>query len=450
MNYTHDYIIIGGGPGGYELAGMLAAQGKKIALIEANQIGGTCLNRGCIPTKTLCHAAEIARTRCESSSYGISYEAPAIDWSQLMARKEEVVNHLREGIIMQLSSVEIIHATASLSGPHTVELSYEPTEEPIEEIPKELSAPNIVIATGSKPSSLPIPGAELAVSSDRLLSLESLPKAIAIIGGGVIGIEFASIFNALGSDVTVIEYCKEILPQVDKDIAKRLRRDLETQGIKFHLASQVTAIPSSSSVEFVAKGKTVTVEADIIAMAVGRRPNLPQGLDAAGVEATPKGIKADPATLQTSVPGIYAIGDVNAISMLAHAATAQARRVAGLPVNLDVIPAAVFTSPEVATVGFTEERCKELYPDDYQAVKIPLRGNGKAVSMGMDTGMIKLIARPSTGHILGCHIMAPHAADIIQSVALAMASSLTVNDISTTIHIHPSLTEILPAVISRL
>lgn len=440
MNYSHDSIIIGGGPGGYELASLLAAQGKKTALIEADHLGGTCLNRGCIPTKTLCHAADMARIHLRANAYGLDYPAPRLEWEALMARKNQVTDTLREGIAMQLSAVEVIHAKASLASDNRVILDNS----------QQLSAPQIVIATGSLPASLPVEGAGEALNSDQLLTLPAIPASMAIIGGGVIGIEFASIFSALGCEVSVIEYCKEILPQVDKDIAKRLRRELESQGIRFHLGAQVSSLPTPSSVEFIAKGKNVVVEAQLVAMAVGRRPNLPEGLREAGVEATPRGIKVDPDTLMTTAPGVYAIGDVNAIAMLAHAATAQARRVAGLPVNLDVIPAAVFTSPEVATVGLTEDRAKELYPGDYKAIKLPLRSNGKAVSMGEDSGMIKLIARQSTRTILGCHILAPHAADIIQSVALAMANNLSLSDIESTIHIHPSLSEIIPAAISRL
>lgn len=440
MTQTYDNIIIGGGPGGYELAALLAAKGEKTALIEADLLGGTCLNRGCIPTKTLCHAASMLRLGAAGTPYGITFQKPGVDWSALMSRKDEVTAALREGIAMQLAGVEVINSMASLRADHMVQLSDGTT----------LSAPRIVIATGSVPASLPVPGAELAVNSDRLLDLDSLPGSIAIIGGGVIGIEFASIFSAFGCKVSVIEYCREILPQIDKDIARRLRRELEAQGIEFHLGSQVTAIPSAGAVEFTAKGESVTVEADMVAMAIGRRPNLPEGLAEAGVETGPKGIKVDPDTLLTTAPDIYAIGDVNGISMLAHAASAQARRVAGLPINLDVIPAAVFTSPEVATVGLTEEMAKELHPGDCAAMKLPLRSNGKAVSMGEDSGLIKLIAQPSTGHILGCHILAPHAADIIQSVALAISNGLTLTDIAATIHIHPSLSEIIPAAIARL
>lgn len=432
-------IIIGAGPGGYELAALLSSKGEQVALIDSHGLdglGGTCLNRGCIPTKTLAHAAELAAAASEGAVYGINLDTSSIDWPTLMVRKQEVIDRLRQGIAMSLNKVDIIEATASLMPDKAVALL---TTDGASS--RAITADRIVIATGSTAATLPIPGADQALSSDHLQQLRSLPKSIIIIGGGVIGMEFASIFSLLGSEVTVIEYAKEILPPFDKDIAKRLRTALADRGVKFHLSAQAIAI-DDHRVDFLVKGKEETAEAEVIAMAVGRRPNLPEGLEKAGVEHDRRGIQVDPSTYQTTAEGIFAIGDVNGISMLAHAASAQARRIAGADIATDIIPAAVFTLPEAAMVGLTEEQCKAA-GHDYKAVKLPFRGNGKAVSMNQDSGLLKLIIDNNDRRILGCHITGPHAADMIQTVAMAMANGLTVDAIARTIHIHPTLSEML-------
>lgn len=430
--FSHDTIVIGGGPGGYELAALLSSKGERVALIEVRHLGGTCLNRGCIPTKTFAHAASILNSARQSSLYGITFQAPEIEWSQLIARKDEVLAQLREGIEMMLRNVEVINAKAAIV----------PDGKVILDNGRELTASRVVIATGSIPSKLPIDGAEKALNSDDLLSLPEIPKSIVIIGGGVIGMEFASIFNAFGAEVTVVEYCKEILPPFDKDIAKRLRTILASRGVNFCLNAEVTSIDDGNTVNFMSKGKPANVSADVVAMAVGRRPNLPEGLESAGIEFTKRGITANPTTFETTAKGIFAIGDVNGLSMLAHSATAQARRIAGCDVNLEVIPSAVFTDPEAAMVGATEEQCKTS-GIKYQALKALYRSNGKAVSMGEDRGMLKLIYDPTELTIIGCHAVGPHAADLVQEAAVVMANGLTLNAISRTIHAHPTLAEIL-------
>lgn len=441
MKTTYDTIILGAGPGGYELAALLASKGESVALIEslgAEGLGGTCLNRGCIPTKTLCHAAEIADSHLDGASYGIEYPAPTIDWNKLLERKNKVIAQLREGIAMTLNGVDLIHATGAIGTNQSVILSSGET----------ISAPRIVIATGSVASTLPVDGADSALTSDDILNLTQLPESIIIVGGGVIGMEFASIFNSLGVNVTVVEYCKEILPPFDKDIAKRLRSEIATRGVTFALSSQVTSM-TQHSVTFLAKGKETTIEAEVVFSAVGRRPNLPEGLDAAGIEYSRKGIVVNPNTFETNVAGIYAIGDVNGLSMLAHAASAQARVIAGESIDTTVIPAAVFTRPEAAMVGFTEEQCKERQLD-YESIKIPFRGNGKAVSMDADKGLLKLIVDNATRQLLGLHIVGPHAADMVQSAAIVIANGLSVEAISNAIHIHPTLGELLLTAASRI
>ena len=437
-----DIIIIGAGPGGYETAAEAARKGLKAILIERDELGGTCLNRGCIPTKTYCHAAHVIEHAAEMSAYGVNFAEPTVDYPTLVAKKDEVVATLRGGIEQTLAGVEIIRGEARLTPQGKVSVNGE-----------ELSAEKIIIATGSAPATLPIPGAELAVNSDYLLSMTALPASIAIIGGGVIGMEFASVYNAFGVEVTVIEYCKEILPPFDRDIAKRLRTMLAGKGIKFYVGAEVTAISdmegTSRKVEFTAKGKTQSIAADMVVMAVGRRAVLPEGTESAGINVGKRGIEVDPASFSTSMPGIYAIGDVNGLCMLAHVATAQGKRVLGEEVNLDVVPSAVFTSPEAAMVGLTEQQCSD------QGIEVrigkTLYGvNGRAVAIGANRGMVKILVDKATDRLIGCHVLGPDAAAIVQEAALAMANKLTVDDIMLTIHNHPTLAELLPIALSKV
>ncbi len=422
------YIIIGAGPGGYELAAMLSRQSHDVTLVERDRLGGTCLNRGCIPTKVMAHAASLARSAAAASDYGIGLTVTGVDFSALRKRRDVIVDTLRQNVEMLLPGVNVVIGDARFVAPMTVEVNGE-----------SMTADRIVIATGSSAASLPVPGASEAVSSDGLLSLEAVPDSLAIIGGGVIGLEFASIFSALGSRVTVIEYFKEVLPQFDKDVAKRLRMSMTAAGVTFVTGAEVTAI-EPGAVRYRAGTKEGVVEASVTAMAVGRRPNLPEGLDIAGVETDRGVITVDPRTMRTSAPGIYAIGDVNGICMLAHAASAQARIVAGEDVVASVVPSVVFTSPEASMVGMTEQQCKEA-GIACRTVKVPFRGNGKAVTVGETDGMVKLIAEAETGNILGCQIVGPHAADLIEEVAVAMANGLTAAALTRTIHPHPTLCE---------
>lgn len=426
------YIIIGAGPGGYELAAMLSRQSHDVTLVERDRLGGTCLNRGCIPTKVMAHAASLARSAAAASDYGIGLTVAGVDFSALRKRRDEIVDTLRQNVEMLLSGVNVVIGDARFVAPMTVEVNGE-----------SITADRIVIATGSSAASLPVPGASEAVSSDGLLSLEAVPDSLAIIGGGVIGLEFASIFSALGSRVTVIEYFKEVLPQFDKDVAKRLRMSMAAAGVTFVTGAEVTAI-EPGAVRYRSGAKEGVIEALVTAMAVGRRPNLPEGLDIAGVETARGVITVDPRTMRTSAPGIYAIGDVNGICMLAHTASAQARIVAGEDVAASVVPSVVFTSPEASMAGMTEQQCKEA-GIACRTAKVPFRGNGKAVTIGETDGMVKLIAEAETGNILGCQIVGPHAADLIEEVAVAMANGLPAAALTRTIHPHPTLCEAIQA-----
>ena len=296
-----DIIIIGAGPGGYETAAEAAAHGLSVAIVERDQMGGTCLNRGCIPTKALCRNAEVINLMRESEIWGVKTGELAFDYAPVFERKEAVVKQLREGVEMLMGApgITAIKGEASLKDANTVVVNGE-----------EYSAKNIIIATGSAPRGLPIEGADLAMTSDDILAMQTLPKSLCIVGGGVIGMEFAAVFSTFGVEVTVIEYCKEILPPFDKDVAKRLKTVLSKRGIKIITSAAVNGITQGEdgfTVSYELKGKAQSVTAEKVLMSVGRQPVLPQGLDAVGVNVGRRGIEVDD-NMMTNVKGVYAIG----------------------------------------------------------------------------------------------------------------------------------------------
>ena len=440
---TTDLIIIGAGPGGYETAIAAAREGMKVVLVEAEALGGTCLNEGCIPTKCLCRSAEVADLMKEAATFGVVAESGGINLVEVMKRKNEVVAQLAAGVASLLKSpgITLVQGKATFAGPHEVIVGEE-----------HFSAPHIMIATGSSVKKLPIPGADLpgVVTSREMLQLEQIPKRLCVIGGGVVGMEFASVFHSFGSEVSVVEYVKEILPSFDRDIAKRLRTALKRKGITFNVGAAVTEISKVDGgykVAFVSGNKEGQVEADLVLMAVGRGPRLQHlGLDEIGMQYTSRGIVVDE-NMQTNIEGVYAIGDVNGICPLAHAATAQGRCALyhilgkdGAP-DLQLVPAAVFTVPEVAMVGHTEETASAAGLE-YSIRKAFYRANGKSLSMGESEGIVKILVGPD-GLLLGAHVLGAHAADLIHELALAMHAKMGVERIQSLIHAHPSLSEIL-------
>ncbi len=438
-----DIIIIGAGPGGYETAADAAAHGLTVAIVERDQMGGTCLNRGCIPTKALCRNAEVINLMRESEVWGVKTGEMEFDYAPVFERKEAVVKQLREGVEMLMGSpgITAIKGEAVLKDANTVIVNGE-----------EYSAKNIIIATGSAPRGLPIEGADLAMTSDDILAMETLPKSLCIVGGGVIGMEFAAVFSTFGVEVTVIEYCKEILPPFDKDVAKRLKTVLSKRGIKIITSAAVNGISQgedSMTVTYELKGKPQSVTCEKVLMSVGRQPVLPQGLDAVGVTVGRRGIEVDD-NMMTNVKGVYAIGDVNGRMMLAHAASAQGQRALHAimgkadDIKLDIVPSAVFTVPELAMVGLTEEQCAEKGLD-VTVKKSFFRSNGKAVAMNETDGLLKMIVDNGTRQIVGCHICGAHAADLIQEVVTAMNAGATVDLLARSIHGHPTLSEVMLA-----
>ena len=429
-----DLIIIGSGPGGYQAARYAAQQGLKVVIVENSHAGGTCLNCGCIPTKTFAHEAELLRNPLLTDEDRLRW-----NFNTLLERKQAIVEQLRKGVetILQHPNITFVKGFGRLSGIHSVTVGDE-----------EFTAKNIIIATGSHAKLPPVDGINdpSVMTSTELLSCSSIPKQLCIIGAGVIGMEFASAFNAFGCKVTVVEYMKECLPTIDGDIAKRLRKSLEKQGVTFIMQAGVSSI-QNGTVTYEKKDKQATVVTDSVLVATGRAANTDNmGLEGVGVEFNRQGIVVDD-NMQTNIPGIYAIGDVNGKMMLAHAATFQGYRainhILGKDdlINFDIMPAAIFTYPEAASVGISEENAKQAGLD-YSCGKGFYRANGKALSMGETEGLLKLIA-DKDGKIIGCHVFGVHAADLVQEVTSLMNKNATVEDLKNIIHIHPTVGEIL-------
>ncbi|MBQ2673126.1 MAG: NAD(P)/FAD-dependent oxidoreductase [Prevotella sp.] len=410
---TTDLIIIGAGPGGYRAAEYAAQQDLKVVIFEAAEVGGTCLNVGCIPTKTYVHSASFAEAR---------------------ERMSQVVPQLRSGVeaILSHPNITLVREKGVFVDAHTV---------------GDYTAKHIIVATGSSAKQPPIADINdpRVVTSTELLQLQKLPKKLCIIGAGVIGMEFASIFQRFGSEVQVIEFLKECLPMLDSDIAKRLRKLLEKRGIQFKMKTAVQAVAD--------------IDADIILVATGRKPNT-EGLNvaAAGIEVDKRGaIEVDEnfkvishSSLHTPPSSnIYAIGDVNGRQLLAHAAEMQALRAVNHMtgktdgIRFDIMPAAIFTDPEAACVGLSEDQLKEQ-GISYECKKSFWRANGKAMAMNETEGMLKLFS-DAEGRILGCHAFGAHAADIIQEVSVLMCRDTTISQLRDMVHIHPTLGEVLIA-----
>ncbi|WP_455762964.1 dihydrolipoyl dehydrogenase [Prevotella disiens] len=443
-----DLIIIGAGPGGYHTAVHAAKEGLKVTIIEKSHPGGTCLNCGCIPTKSFAHDAELYRNPLLSCVGG-----GHVNFTRIQERKNDVIAQLREGVkgLMAQPGITYIEGEAKFVDKKVIEVNG-----------TQMTADNIIIATGSRARMLPfIPalnspeGADLkdkVMTSTELLEIDHVPNSMAIIGAGVIGLELASAFETFGSSVTVIEFLKECLPTIDSDIAKRLRKTLEKRGINFNMNSGVKSIQATEDkkqavVTFEQKGQEKQVVADVVLVATGRAANVEGlGLEVAGINTIKQGIETND-YYETNVPGVYAIGDVNGKQMLAHAASFQGLHVLNHIMNkqdkirFDIMPAAVFTYPEAGSVGMSEDACKK------EGIKCIVkkgffRSNGKALAMEETEGMLKVMA-DENGKIIGCHVFGAHSADITQEVAVLMNNDATLNDLRDMIHIHPTIGEVL-------
>jgi dihydrolipoamide dehydrogenase len=447
MPTPYDLIVIGSGPGGYVCAIRAAQLGMKVACVEkAGTLGGTCLNVGCIPSKALLYVSEkYEQAAHHLPALGIEVGKPKLDLKKMMAHKDKVVAANTQGIsfLFKKNKVDHIVGTASLVSANVVEVDG-----------KKLATKNVVIATGSESSPLPgvIVDEKRIVSSTGALSLEKVPDSLVVIGGGVIGLELGSVWQRLGAKVTVIEYMDRLLPGMDLDVSKEMKKLLGKQGMDFRLSTKVTGAQTGKdhvtlTLEPAAGGTPERLETDIVLLAIGRRPyTAGLGLDVAGVKTNTRGQIDIDDHFRTNVPGIYAIGDVVRGAMLAHKAedegTVCAEIIAGQSghINYDAIPGVVYTSPEAASVGKTEEQLKEAGAA-YTVGKFPFMANGRARAMGATDGFVKILADAKTDRVLGCHIVGAEAGTLVAEVVSVMEFGGSAEDIARTCHAHPTLSE---------
>ena len=442
-----DVAIIGGGPGGYVAAIKAAHLGLKAVLVEKDKLGGVCLNRGCIPTKALVSTAELLNHLQKAGEFGIQVKDYSIDFTAIMKRKDLITRRLSSGVeqLMKANQVRVVKGEGQIVEPGKVEITDTAGEKEV------IKTKNIIIATGSKVMRLPIPGidSEGVITSDDALSLSELPSRMLIIGGGVVGIEFAGIFKALGVEVTVVEMLPRILLPIDEEIARRLTQILKRKGIEILTDCKVKEIKKNHQNLEVLVSTTdgeKKLETEKVLLAAGRVSELGNiDVQRLGIELDKGAIKVDE-KMRTNIPGIYAVGDVVGRIMLAHVASREGivavENISGKEVLMDykVVPNCVFSMPEVASVGLTEEEARKEN-DNIKVSKFPFMANGKALGMGETEGMVKIIADSNTLELLGVHILGAHASDLIAEGTLALFMEATAFEIVNTIHAHPTLAE---------
>ncbi len=445
----YQLIVIGAGPGGYEAAIRAAQLGLTTALIERREVGGTCLNRGCIPTKAMLHSAQLYREAANFELFGLHTENTSFDWAKVHQRKNDVVVKLRTGIeqLIKANKIDFFNNFASILGKNDVQLDQGEV----------IRGENILIATGSVPARPPIPGLDLpnVVTSDELLDdphftqTDSLAKEILIIGGGVIGVEFASVFSSFGCHVTIVEAMERILPTMDREISQSLNMVLKKRGVSIHTGAMVEKLEQDENglvCHFTEKGKAQAVPAQQVLVAIGRRPNT-QGLFAEGFEvACERGRIVTDENFRTSVDSIYAIGDVTSKIQLAHMASAQGicavHTIAGQkpPIDLRYVPGCIYTDPEIASVGITEDEAKQQ-GIPVKKGKFLMTGNGRSLIDEQERGFIKVLAHQETDVILGAQLMCSRATDIVAELATAIVNGLTCAQLAGVIRPHPTFCE---------
>jgi len=447
MNGEVDVVIIGGGPGGYVAAIKAAHLGLKAVLIEKDKLGGVCLNRGCIPTKALVSTAELLNHLQRAGEFGIQVKDYSIDFPAIMKRKDLITRRLSSGVeqLMKANQVRVVKGEGQIIEPGKVEITDTTGQKEV------IKTKNIIIATGSKVMKLPIPGIDSGgvITSDEALSLSELPSKMIIIGGGVVGIEFAGIFKALGVEVTVVEMLPRILLPIDEEIASRLIMSLKRKGIEILTDCKVKGIKKNhQNLEVLvstSEGEK-KLETEKVLLAAGRVPELGNiNVQRLGIELEKGAIKVD-GKMKTNISGIYAVGDVVGKIMLAHVASREGivaiENISGKEVLMDykAVPNCVFSMPEVASVGLTEEEARKEN-NNIRVSKFPFMANGKALGMGETEGMVKIIADTDTFELLGLHILGVHASDLIAEGTLALSMEATAFEIVNTIHAHPTLAE---------
>jgi dihydrolipoamide dehydrogenase len=443
MADSFDVVVIGGGPGGYVAALRAAQLGAKVAVVERDRVGGTCLVRGCIPTKALLQSAELYTLAKAGAEFGVVSDKVGIDWSAALGRKTEVVDKLVKGVegLLKAGGVSLVRGTASLAGKGVVEVSGE-----------RIQAKDIVIATGSAVARIPLKGAEHTIDSDQILELKQIPGRLAVIGGGVVGMEFAAMFAALGTKVTVLEMLPQVLPMVDADLVAVYTKHLAGLGGEVHTNAKVEEVAKRNGglqVRFSSGGEGGSIDADQVLLAVGRVPYT-QGLEAekAGVKLERGRVVVDE-HLHTTAEGVWAIGDVIGGIMLAHIASYEGvcavENIVGhgnrIP-DYHAAPNCIYTDPEIAHVGLGEKEAKDKGLD-VKVGRFPFTASARALTLGQPEGFVKVISDASSGKLLGAHIIGPRATDLIAEATLAVQNGLTLEQIDLTIHAHPTLPESL-------
>lgn len=443
---NYDVLILGGGPGGYVAAIKAAQLGAKVAVVEKERLGGVCLNWGCIPTKTLLKTAKLYKDIQKADSFGIigvDISSIKVDWKLLLKRKDRVVNQLVNGIygLFKKNKIDLYEGKGTILNKNQIEVNGQV-----------ITGKNLIIAIGAGDSSPPIIGLDhmvkkgRAINSKGALQLEEIPKDLVIVGGGVIAVEFATLFNALGSNVTIIQRSNRILSGVESEMATTLEKHLKREGVNILTSSKLISF-SDDGVKIEHKGEEKIIKGDKYLVSLGVKPDLSQfkNLD---LEIDEKGFIKTNDKMETSIKGVYAIGDLNGKFALAHVASAEgivaAENIMGIEsrLNYNIVPQCVYSFPELASVGLTEEAAKEKGLD-VTVSKFPLAANGKALAEGESLGFVKIIADNQYGEILGVHIMAPHATDMIAEAVTAMQLEGTVYDLAKAIHPHPTLSEIV-------
>ncbi|HRD55123.1 MAG TPA: dihydrolipoyl dehydrogenase [Parachlamydiaceae bacterium] len=444
METSFDAIVIGGGPGGYPAAIKLAQLGKKTALIEANELGGTCLNRGCIPSKTLIANAEVLEKLKSAEEFGIQVKDISFDYAKMAKRKDEVVSKIGKSLkqLILSNGITLFKGFGKFISPNEIKITGETNVI--------VSADTVIIATGSEPKNIPAFPCDhtLILDSTDLLNRTTLPKKIAIIGGGIIGCEFASLYAAFGVEVALIEMLPRILPMESLAISEALTKAFLSKGIQIKTSAQVSAIDKTATGIQVRLKDDEPIDADIALVAVGRKLNTNEiGLEKAGLTADENGFIKVNDKMETIVPGIYAVGDIASKWWLAHVASHQgliaASNACGILAHMhyNAIPSAIFTVPEIATVGLSLEQAKSAGFSSAIVSAFPFAALGKSVATGETEGFAQIVTDKRTGQILGAQVVGYQASSLISEMAVAIANELTVESISDTVHAHPTLPE---------
>lgn len=442
---NYDIIVLGGGPGGYVAAIKGAQLGAKVLLIEAHKIGGVCLNYGCIPTKTLLRTANLYKDMMNAAEFGIdieSMESVTINWKNLMKRKEKVVKRLTGGVrqLVKHNGIDYVEGFGTVLDKNTIEVDG-----------TQYKGENLILATGSTTRVPDIPGLRESfleghsVDSTGAIALPKRPESLTILGGGVIAVEFATLYNSLGTEVTLLQRSDKVLKFLDKDVQETMQKHLVKEGVKIITGVDIQSI-DENRVHYEVDGDKKVIESDHVLVSLGREPNL-KGLKNLNLKVGRRGVDVDD-HMETSVKGVYAIGDLNGKYMLAHVASAEgivaAEAIMGSKntINYNRVPSCIYSFPEVGVVGYTEDQAKEA-GYDVDTSTFPLSANGKALAHGEKTGFVKIVLDKTYGEVLGVHIVAAHATDMIAEATASLELEATVHDLAKTVHPHPTLSEVV-------